>query len=282
MHEPTYWVPVVAVGPYRGQMTRLSHDAYLGRIRTESARFREVLTDVEPSARVPGCPDWNAGDLLWHLTEVQNFWAWVVENRPSAPDDLTRPERPTSYDELLTLFDDRSQALVTALESADPKDVAWTWSSEQSVGFTFRRQAHEALIHRLDAEQAAGSVTDLDARLAADGVEEILDVMFGGLPHWGTFTGAEQFVRVDSIDTDQHVWVELGRFTGTDPQGATHDQDDIRMVDDPGREPDVVVSGNAADLDAWLWNRRGDDAITVAGDREAHDRFVACISHPLD
>lgn len=282
MHEPTYWVPVVAVGPYRGQMTRLSHDAYLERIRTESARFREVLTDVEPSATVPGCPDWNAGDLLWHLTEVQNFWAWVVENRPSTPDDLTRPERPTSYDELLTLFDDRSQALVTALESADPKDVAWTWSSEQSVGFTFRRQAHEALIHRLDAEQAAGSVTDLDARLAADGVEEILDVMFGGLPHWGTFTGAEHFVRVDSIDTDHHVWVELGRFTGTDPQGATHDQDDIRMVDDPGREPDVVVSGNAADLDAWLWKRRGDDAITVAGDREAHDRFVACVSHPLD
>ena len=39
---------------------------------------------------------------------------------------------------------------------ADPAEPAWTWSAEQTVGFTLRRQAHEALIHRLDAEQTAG------------------------------------------------------------------------------------------------------------------------------
>ena len=55
---------------------------YLDHIRTESARFREVLADCDPSARVPACPDWDAADLLWHLAGVQVFWAKVVRHRP--------------------------------------------------------------------------------------------------------------------------------------------------------------------------------------------------------
>ena len=64
------------------------------------------------------------------------------------------------------------QELARVLEAADPADEAWNWSDDHTVGFILRRQAHEALIHRLDAEQAAGDVTELDPRLAADGVEE--------------------------------------------------------------------------------------------------------------
>ena len=45
-----------------------------------------------------------------------------------------------------------------------------------------RRQAHEALVHRVDAEQTAGlPVTDPGVALAADGVDEMLGVMVSGL-----------------------------------------------------------------------------------------------------
>ncbi|WP_067434458.1 maleylpyruvate isomerase family mycothiol-dependent enzyme [Nocardioides jensenii] len=264
-------------------MTRLSHDAYLQHLRTESARFREVLTAADPAARVPACPDWEAADLLWHLTGVQHFWSRIVSERPTGPEAFEEPERPTSYADLLAAYDAASAGLVGALEQADPKETAWTWSPEQTVGFTFRRQAHEALIHRLDAEQATGQVTALDPRLAADGVQEALDVMFGGTPAWGTFTPGEGIVRVDSIDTDHHVWVRLGRFTGTDPDdGTSYDEDDIDVIDDPGAEPDAVISGTAADLDAWLWRRGTDDGITVAGDRSTYEQFRACINQPID
>lgn len=264
-------------------MTRLPDDVYLQHLRDESARFRDVLAGTDPANRVPSCPDWDAADLLWHLTEVQHFWSRIVTERPTAPDDFEEPSRPTTYADLLAAFDAASAGLVSALEAADPEEQAWTWAPEQTVGFTFRRQAHEALIHRLDAEQAAGEVTGLDARLAADGVEETLAVMFGGTPEWGSFAGNETYVRVDCIDTDHHVWVELGRFTGTDPDDdIAHDEDDINVVTDPGREPDVIVSGTAADLDAWLWRRAGADGVTVAGDRAAYDLFLACVNHPIN
>ena len=265
-------------------MPRLEFDDYFRHIRDESARFRAVLTDCDPEARVPGCPDWTAADLLWHLAEVQWFWATTVRKRPAPPaEDAEMPERPVSYGELLAAYDEYSAALAAALEAADPGEPAWTWSTDQTVGFTFRRQAHEALIHRLDAEQTAGAVTPLDPALAADGVDEALDVMFGGTPPWGTFTGLPHHVRVDIADRGESVWVQLGRFTGTNPDdGVHHDLDDIEVVPDPGSEADAVVSGPAAALDAWLWRRGDDSEITVTGDRVTYDRFRVAVNQPID
>jgi uncharacterized protein (TIGR03083 family) len=264
-------------------MAKLEFSDYLQHIRDESRRFREVLADCDPHARVPSCPDWDASDLLWHLAGVHHFWATTVRTRPAAADENDPgPERPGSYDGLLAAFDEYSAALVSELEAADPAETAWTWSTEQSVGFTYRRQAHEALIHRYDAELTAGSVTPLDRELAADGVLECLDVMFGGCPPWGEFSGLPHFVRVDITDTEESVWVQIGRFTGTNPEDDVHyDEDDIHVVDDPGTEPDAVVSGPAGALDAWLWRRGDDSEIRIHGDKAVYDHFRLAVNHPI-
>ncbi len=263
-------------------LSGLSPADHLGHLRTESSRFRAVLADADPDVRVPHCPDWSAADLLWHLAEVQGFWAHVVTTRPTAPHDEARTPRPDAYADLLTAFDANHAALVAALEAADPAEEAWTWSSEQTVGFTFRRQAHEALVHRVDAEQAVGAApAPIDAALAADGVVETLDVMFGGTPPWGAFTPSDRYVRVDLTDAGS-VWVQLGRFTGTDPEGTVRDEDDISVVPDPGVEPAVTVTGSAEAVDLWLWHRGDDAAISVDGDRAVYDLFRSCVDHPLD
>ena len=265
-------------------MTRPDPAAYLDHLQRESTRFREVLATTPPVARVPGCPDWSAADLLWHLTEVQWFWARTVRTRPApADEDAPGPPRPTSYDALLDAFDEHSAALLHELERADPDEEAWTWSTEQSVGFTYRRQALEAMVHRVDAEQTAGRPSPLDPALAADGVRELLEVMVGGTPPWGRFVGEGVHLRVDCTDTGDTTWVELGRFTGTSPStGTSYDEPDIGVVADPGTPPATVLAGTAGDLVTWLW-RRGDDArITVDGDPDADRRFRAAVDHPID
>jgi uncharacterized protein (TIGR03083 family) len=265
-------------------MARLDYPDYLRHLRTESQRFRDALADCDPAARVPSCPAWNAADLLWHLAEVQWFWAKTVRTRPAPADEADEgPERPATYDALLAAFNEHSASLVAELEAADPGDAAWTWSTEQTVGFTFRRQAHEALIHRLDAELTAGTVTALDPALATDGVEECLDVMFGGAPPWGEFAPLPHYLRVDVTDTEESVWVQIGRFTGTNPaDGVHHDVDDIRVVADPGVEPDAGVSGPAGTLDTWLWRRGDDTGVHVSGDRRVYDHFRLAVNHPID
>lgn len=265
-------------------MTSLPPADYLEHLRSESRRFRDVLAECDPAARVPSCPDWDAADLLWHLAEVQWFWAATIRSRPAGPpEEDAKPPRPETYDGLLTAYDEYSAALVTELEQADPAEPAWSWSDEQTVGFTFRRQAHEALIHRLDAELTAGATTPLDPRLAADGVLEILDVMYGGTPPWGEFHPLPHYVRVDCTDTGDSTWVQIGRFVGTNPADDQHyDDNDIGVVADPGVEPDAVVEGPAGALDAWLWRRGDDSEVRVHGDRLIYDHFREAVHHPID
>jgi len=292
MHGASHWSgpeTTSAIGPVSPSVpgvTRLAPETYLDHLRSESARFREVLAACDPSARVPACPDWDAADLLWHLATVQHWWTEVVRARPARPEEVD-PPRPESYDGLLEVFDEWSRDLADALAAADPSEEAWNWSSDHTVGFILRRQAHEALVHRVDAEQAAGVASELDPVLAADGVHECLDVMYGGMPAWGSWTPGESLVRVDVTDTGESFWLRFGVFAGTDPDsGASYaDEDDFHVVpapDDADVEPDVVVDGPAGALDLWLWHRADDAEVSVAGDGEVHRRFTAVVGSPID
>ncbi|PWN02748.1 hypothetical protein DJ010_10010 [Nocardioides silvaticus] len=269
-------------------MTRLEYPDYLDHIRRDSARFREVLADCDPDARVPSCPDWSADDLLWHLTGVQHWWHAMIENRPRTAEEMgyAEPERPEGHAALLAAYDAAHSAFVTALEAADPSEPAYSWSGDpanHTVAFTYRRQAHEALIHRLDAELTAGVVTPLDTALAADGVDEALDWMYGNLPPWGSFDPLPRYVEFRMPDAGVSVWTQPGIFAGTSPGGDVYaDEKDMHVVPAPERPADVVVEGVAAALDAWLWKRRDDAGIVVTGDREVYDFVRTVLDHPID
>jgi uncharacterized protein (TIGR03083 family) len=274
-------------------VTRLDAPTYLDAIRRESARFAEVLGDCDPVARVPACPDWDAADLLWHLAGVQWFWSHVVAHRPAGPpDEELRPPRADSWAGLQEQYDELSGRLVDALSSADPGEAAWSWAehepSGQTVGFTFRRQAHEALIHRLDAEQTAGAehVTPLDPALAADGVAELLEVMYGGAaPDWARIEPSHHLVRIDLTDVGASIHALPCTLIGTEPEsGTVYDGPHVLVVPDHETtgEPTAVVSGAAADLDAAWWKRRGTEGIEVSGDRSSYDALAAALDPPLD
>ena len=162
---------------------------YLNHLKQESARFFEALRDVPSGAPVPTCPDWNAEDLLWHLAEVQWFWGTIVREQVtqgSVANDLNS-ERPSSRPEVAAFYERASSDLVQILTETPPETHVWTWSEEQAVRFVRRRQAHEAFIHRIDAELTAGTPTSMDVALSADGVDEALRIMYGGTPSWGHF-----------------------------------------------------------------------------------------------
>ena len=237
----------------------LTHAAYLGHLAAESQRFRDVLADADLDAQVPSCPDWTARDLLDHLTGVQWHWGTVVRERITEDGELEPPPFPQEREALLSSYDDASAALQAALRDTDPETEVWMWAEDKRVGFIARRQALEAAVHRMDAELAAGlPVTPVEPALAADGVLEVLDVMYGGCPPWGSFDPTGPHVVVRCTDTGDEVLVVLGRFTGTDPDGTSYDEDDLSVRSaDPEAEPSAVVSGRADDLLAWRWHRGG-------------------------
>lgn len=254
---------------------------YLDHLAAESARFGEVLRDLSADLAVPACPDWTADDLLWHLGEVQWFWGTIVREKVArAQAEEAKPPRPAGRAALLAFFQDASGELHRALAAADPQQEAWTWSTDKTIGFILRRQAHEALIHRVDAEETAGRRTGMDPRLCADGVDEALRVMYGGLPPWGMFTpDADRLVRLRATDTGDTWLVALGRFTGTDSGGTPHDELDIHVEDDAlDRPARAEISAGAADLDCWLYHRSLLGEVEFSGDEDVLRDFQAVIA----
>ncbi|MDQ0375218.1 maleylpyruvate isomerase family mycothiol-dependent enzyme [Cellulomonas humilata] len=257
---------------------------YAGVIALESARMADALAEAPPTAQVPSCPDWSTADLAYHLGEVQDFWSQIVGNAPAGPDDAQDTERLPD-DELVPFLRTRTQALLTALAAHDPADPCWSWSPVGgTVGWVLRRQAHEALVHRVDAEQTAGlPVTDPGTALAADGVDEMLGVMVSGLPSWATFTPDGRRVRLLATDAGREWVMAFGRFHGTSPTtGKEYDDECAELVGGApweGEDEDVTatVAGPAWDLELWLWGRGSADGLTVDGDEAAVDRLRAVI-----
>lgn len=243
----------------------------------------EVLAQTPPETRVPTCPDWDGDDLLWHLCQVQWFWGTIAGRRLTSHADVEACEgvgRPSDRDGLLALFAQASGDLHDNLSSVPPDTQAWTWSDEQSVGFIRRRQAHEALIHRIDAELTAHDRTPMEPDLSTDGVDEALTIMYGAVPSWGRFTpDPTQTVRIQTTDTNCSWLLTLGQFTGIDDDGTAHDEPDLRVaVSDTIGKAAATVRGVAADVDCWLWHRPTVGQIERAGDPVALQRMDQTIA----
>ena len=264
---------------------------YLEHLARDSARFVEVLRQTPPGTQVPTCPDWDADDLLWHLAEVQWFWGTIVGRGLTAyaqVEALDNGGRPGDRDGLLALFGRASADLHHNLSTASPDQPVWAWADDQRVGFIGRRQAHEALIHRIDAELTAGDRTAMDADLCTDGVDEALRVMYGRAPSWGRFDAdPAQTLRIRTTDTGCSWLLTLGQLNGTEEDGTVHDEPDLRVADsdtggsDTGATAAATVSGAAADVDCWLWHRPPAGEIERAGDPHVLQRFDQTIASDI-
>jgi len=262
---------------------------YLAHLARDSARFVDVLRIATPGARVPTCPDWDADDLLWHLAEVQWFWGAIVGRgltTDAEVEALVRGPRPADRDGLLAHFSRASADLQQNLRAASPQTRAWTWSDDRTVGFILRRQAHEAMIHRLDAELTTGRRTPMDASLSADGIDEVLRFLDVPAPS-GCESRPDQAQTV-LLRTTDHVrsWlVTLGQLTGIEDDGTPRDDPDLTVVALDGGsgtgKPAATVSGVAADLDCWLWHRPPVGEVTRTGDPRVLGRFDQTMASAL-
>lgn len=246
---------------------------YVEVIRRESARFAECIRHGDFEARVPSCPDWNLADLAWHLTDVQHFWGSIAADL--LLDDAKVPPlgRPADAD-LADLFDGRSAALAAALERHPPETHCWSWTDDGwSIGWVRRRQAHEALIHRVDAELALGNRTDIDEELARDGVEELLENHVFGIPDWAEFIPDETVVTL-SVDGGPLIGLRFGRMVGTGPESGK-EYDFETLV--PSEPAGPVIAGTAPAVDVWLWGRGSADDLRY-DDPDLLDRIRAIVA----
>ena len=220
-------------------------------------RLRDVVAGADLAAPVPSCPGWTVADLARHVGQVYLHkvacMAGGVEPDPWPPPGLAE-EDPVA------LLDRAYAALAHEFDTRPADAPALTWyAPDQSVGFWIRRMAQETVIHRVDAELAAGvPQAPIPDDLAVDGIDEFLYVMLVyGTTAWhdwasevlqGTDGGA---VR---LATTGHAWL-----VRPSPEG-------VEVAEDQAADAPAEVSGAPAAVQRWLWGRAGDEAVTITGD----------------
>jgi uncharacterized protein (TIGR03083 family) len=238
----------------------LDRDEYLNALRRDGAAFAATLTDVPMDAPVPGCPEWTAADLWWHLTEVHDFWCYVVAAAATAPDGYPDPVRPAD-EQLAATYLAGLEELTDALAATSDDVPVWTWTTDHTVGWVLRRMAHESAAHLGDAQQTAGREPAMDAALASDGVDEFLE--------W--FTGRVADGQPAAIGGSVHLHC-------TDVPGEWFVVDDGAgglTVTREHAKGGAAIRGAASDMLFVLWRRLPLDRLEVIGDADLAARFVA-------
>lgn len=225
----------------------MDHAAYCDALEREVARFTALVRDVDPATPVPSCPGWDVGKMTKHLGTAHRWSRSLVENRRTeAMDtrslDLGLPADRADYPGWLQ---QGGEALVATLRAADPDEPVWAWGADQHARFWSRRMLFETLLHGVDAELALGRAPDIDAALAVDGINELLE----NLDHVPGFT--ERFAALGFDGESVHLH-------STDAEGewmVTLGTGDFGWEHGHGKGT-VAVRGSAADLLLLVYHRR--------------------------
>ncbi|MGX1367109.1 uncharacterized protein (TIGR03083 family) [Streptomyces canus] len=162
-------------------MTLLPHDRYCDEIAHQVGLLRTVVTSgADLSARVPTCPDWSLERLVRHTGGALRWVELMVRTRAreEVPEDqVPSGEGPDDAGDLDAWLAETGEMLVAALRAAGPQAAVWSWAGIPTSGFWARRMTHELTIHRADATLAAGMPYEVDPEIAADAIDEWLQIV---------------------------------------------------------------------------------------------------------
>jgi len=236
--------------------------AFIDAVRTESEALILAVGAGAMDLPVPTCEPWEVRDLAIHVGGFCGFWSHVLceaTGRPKTP----FPDPPDG-DPLPEWLADRCFDLVVEFEATPPQTSVWTWfDGDHSAAFVMRRSAHEIAIHRFDAQAAHGITMPVSPELAADGIDEILDVLVAARPRTGTATGRTMALRSTDLERDWVVTIGVDRIG---VERSTQDASHLERCD-------VVATGESSDLELTLYHRPALGIVDVHGDRRVLDAW---------
>ena len=256
-------------------MLQLSPDRYFAEIEASTAGLAEILAEHDQSLPIPTCPEWTLRQLVTHVGRAHRWAAEITRTRSVAfipfrevPDGKL-PDDPAEQRAWLRAGAAR---IVDAVREAD-SDLVWSFSGPAPAHFWIRRMTHETLVHRADAQLAAGVHPEpvIDAEVAADAIDEWLTLLTGGI-----LGNAEHRIEALPTGADLHIHTTDDGLGGRGEWMIRHDAGGLTV--EPGHgKGDAALTGPAASLLLVLMRRRpaSDSEVTVYGDSAVVDGWLA-------
>jgi len=257
-------------------MTVLAHNRYCDEIITQTELLREVVKGADLSVTVPTCPDWTLAELLRHVGGNLRFVETAVRTRTAVDDpqrqvpDGAGPDKdnPAALDAWLA---DAAARFSSTLRAAGSGQEAQVWVFRRRTAFWARRAALDLVVHRADAAGTVGAEYRVAPELAADAIDELLELLSdpevaAASPRMAELRGPGGSIHLHATDADAALaaeWlIELGAGGFSWHRG--HERATVALRGpltevlrvfyrrlEPGSER-VEVLGDAALLDFWL------------------------------
>lgn len=249
-------------------------DRYYDEITASTAIIARLVADGDLATPIPTCPDWTLRKLVNHLGRAHRWAASITSTRSAefipfqsvpdgkAPDDEAGAAR---------WLEAGAEQLIAAVREADGDPVwAFVVGAQAPASIWGRRMAHETLVHRADVQLAFSRPVEIEADLAADAIDEWLDVMSGPLL-------GQPDLRAEALPVGRTLHVHAVQATPATTAGdgepvpsewlVRHGDDGV-TVEREHAKADVAVTGPAARLLLALLRRlpADDPSITVYGD----------------
>ncbi|RLK61517.1 maleylpyruvate isomerase family mycothiol-dependent enzyme [Actinokineospora cianjurensis] len=230
----------------------LAADRLLDVLETETTLLATSAAAADQDRPVPGCPGLTVGETTRHLGSVYRMaLTWIRTG--------TRPthwqRQPLDGEPVEHYLLDGLRALLGELEANAASAPCPGWHpTDQTYGFWRRRMAHEATVHRVDVQAAAGGdITPVPEDVAVDGVDEVLTLWF---THRLAVLGVSGTrATTVAVRTAGHTWLAE----------VTTDRTTAALSPHPTPAA-ATVTGPPQALYLWLWGRTA--VFTPAVDRE--------------
>jgi uncharacterized protein (TIGR03083 family) len=235
-------------------------DSYLAWLQLDAERMA-TLDPALLATKVPTCPEWDVAGLIDHTAWVHRYWTYAL-GRPEGEVPRISSVAPRPDDvEIIGGFRASLAALVGALRDTPPSKSVSSGLGVRPASFVLRRVVHETAIHRWDAQAAVGEPDGFEPALAADGIDEMLEVWVPLAFDYAAFKGTGQRIHFHGTDVDGEWLITVN--AETTQSRHVHEQ------------ADVTVRGRLSDLYLLSWNRVDPSRLDVAGDEELLTRWQA-------
>ena len=216
---------------------------------------------------MPSCPEWDLRTLVTHLGFVHRWAATAAATaEPPTRDAFEMPPKDLATAELAAWLRTGADQLCQTLSTVDLAGPTWhPFPLEQVARIWPRRQMIETAVHRCDAELAVGIDPQLDASVAAVGLQEFFEL---ALPR--VFDREGVAVPTHSLHlhcTDDDLPDGSGEWIVWGDDGAL-------KVEAVHRKGDAALRGSASDLLLVMTGRRDRACLDVVGDTVAVEAWL--------
>jgi len=228
-----------------------------------TAGLAGAVAGVDPDLPVPTCPQWPLRVLVGHIGQAHRWAAGIVRSGPApVPDPFDADPGPPA--EWSGWLHEGAAELAGAVLAAGP-DPVWTFFGPRPARFWLRRMLHDTTVHHADAALATGAAFEVAPDVAADAISEWLEVLAD--PVTPTINPAFDALRGTGQTLELRPDTGPGWLITRTPGG-------VRWARASGAA-NVTLSGPVADLLLVLTRRLPVGRVTVAGDRDLVDHWLA-------